>query len=143
MTSHVILFPVIVDNRRFRVVILAVFSDSIVKFVGPFANLMYHFWDFSLHIWVFSLRPVVLIANICPSYLLVEVIPFCLLLDVLYCSLLHFLLRLFFFLRCLLGLFLVELFAAVEIGPVGFLAEDIERLCCNFEDSFRWIELFD
>lgn len=30
MASHVILFAVIVDDRRFRVVIFAVFSDSIV-----------------------------------------------------------------------------------------------------------------
>lgn len=143
MASHVILFAVIVDNRRFRVVIFAVFSDSIVKLVGPLADLIYHFWDFSLHVGVLSLGPVVLIADICPSYLLVEVIPFCLLLDVLHCILLNFLLQLFLLLRWLRGLFFVELIAAVKIGPVGFFAENIERLCCNFEDSFWWVELFD
>ena len=136
MTSHVVLLAVIVDDRRFRVIVLAVFSDRIVKLVGPLADLLDHFWDFSLHVGVLSFSPVVLIADVCPSNLLVEVIPFPLFFCLLHCSLLNLLLELFLFLRGLFGLFLAELLAAVEIGPEGFLAEDIEGLCCNFKDSF-------
>ena len=142
MASHVILFAVVVDNRRFRVVVLAVFSDSVVELVGPFAYGLDHFWDFGLHVGVLPLGPVVLIAHVGPSYLLVEMIPLRFFLHFKNCSLLGLLLRLLLFFHCL-GFFLVELVAAVEVGPVGLFAEGVEGLGCNVEDSLWRVELLD
>ena len=104
MTSHVIFLTVVVDDGRFREVLPIAMLEGIVEVVGLLTELGYGGRKLGFNVGVFSVGPVVLIAHICPPYLLVKYEPPLLIL-------LHFLYLLWFlalFLLLCLCLFLLR-----------------------------------
>lgn len=115
MPCHVIFLSIIVDDCGFRIIVLFILFDCIVELVCPLTQLTNRLWEDSLRIWVFPLRPIILVSHICPSNLLVESVPFVFTFDV---GLNHILLVKFIFINFL---FLVELFSTIQVGSVRLL----------------------
>jgi hypothetical protein len=93
-------------------------------------------WDFCFETWVFSFSPIILIANICPSYLLVEEIV----------SRKHLFLsirdRFLNSLSLVIILFLIQILSTVQVSSIGLLPILIERVSRNLQYFIRTIKLF-
>jgi hypothetical protein len=149
MTRHVVFFAVVVYDGRFRVVLLVAAADCVVELIGSLAQLVYGLGKCGLHVGVFSGRPVVLVAHIGPSDLVVEEVReislFQLLLLSFYLFCLAFLcFGLFAFLNLdVLLLFRIHFLPTVQIGPVRFPPILIQSMRSNIIDNLLRVELPD
>lgn len=73
MSCHIILGPVVIYDRRLRLVLLFRVLDLIVQNIGFVGQFLYAVMDRCFHLGVFAQCPIVLIPNICPANFLIKV----------------------------------------------------------------------
>lgn len=137
MSSHIVFFPIIVDDGRLGIIVLFVLANAVVKLISSQAQLTNSLGKDSLHIGVLSFCPIVLISHVSPSYFLIESEPFSLFDTYLYLLGLFLLIFVILFFSFLF----VELVPAIQVSPVGFLPIHVESMSSNINDYFRRVKV--
>jgi hypothetical protein len=139
VSCHVVLLPVVIYDRRLRVVVLLVLADAVVQPVGPHTQLADCLREDRLHVGVLPLGPIVLISDVCPSDFLIECESFSL------PNIRLHLLGLFFLILVILfsSFLFVEFMPTIEVGAVGLLTVDVEGVGGDVDDYFRRAEVLD
>lgn len=118
--------------------ILPLLSDQLViEYICSFAKLIDKLWDFCPETGILSLGPIILIADICPSYLLVEeIVSWC-----------YFLLlignRFLNDLFTVIILFLIQILSTVQVRSIWLLPILIKWVGRNLQYLIRIIKFLD